>query len=418
VDVGHDRNEHGRPTLSLALGAVAAAALWAVAVILLLRTEVPDLALADLRADAFFPAEELERIESFRDGGRWLWAGSAATELAVLALLAWSARPLARRVGRFTRGRIRTGVALSFLCAVAVWLATLPLAAVAHRRARRFGLSEQGYPGWLGDQAVSLAVTAVLVALAIAGAVYLARRFGARWWIPGGVALALLGVLVVLVRPLAVEPLLNRFTPLPDRALAAEIERLGERLGVQVEEVEVADASRRTTTANAYVTGLGPTRRVVLEDTLLDGRFGRAEVLSVSAHELAHVARDHVWKAVAWFGLIAVPGLALLAWTAARRGGLADPALVPLALLCAYVFFLATLPAQNAISRRYEAEADWLALTATHDPDALVGLQRRLVLANLSDPDPPAWSRILLGSHPPPLRRIAMAEAFRTAAGP
>jgi STE24 endopeptidase len=417
VDVGDDGDVHRRRTLSLVLAAAATAG-WVVAAVLLLRTKVPELDLADLRPEAYFPAAELERIESFRAGSRWLWVGSAAAELAALAVVAARGRWFARRLGRFTRGRIRTGVALALLCALSFWTASLPFGAVAHRRRRDVGLSEQGYAGWLGDRAVSLAVTAVIVALVAAGAVYLAGRFGQRWWIPGGAALAVLGLLVVLVRPLAVEPLLNRFSPLRDRALAAEIALLGERLGVRIEAVEVADASRRTSAANAYVTGLGPTRRVVLEDTLLDGRFARAEVLSVSAHELAHVARDHLWKAVAWFALFAVPGAAAVALATGRRGGLADPALVPLALLLTYVILIATLPAQNAISRRYEAEADWLALTATGEPDALVGLQRRFVLTNLSDPDPPAWSRILLGSHPSPLRRIAMAEAFRASAAP
>jgi STE24 endopeptidase len=233
----------------------------------------------------------------------------------------------------------------------------------------------------------------------------------------GGAALAALGVLVVLAQPLVIQPLFNRFTPLADRQLAGEIQALGDRLGVEIEGVEVADASRRTTAANAQVTGIGPTRTVVLHDTLLDGRFTQPETLWVSAHELAHVARSHVWKGVAWFGLFAVTGVALVAWLLESRGGLREPGLVPAALLAAFVFFLATLPAQNAISRRYEAEADWLALQATGNAAADIGLQRRFVLTGLTDPDPPPWVTIVLGSHPSPLDRISMAEAFRAPGG-
>jgi STE24 endopeptidase len=417
VDVGDDGDAHRRPaTLSRAALAVSAVA-WAVAAFLLLRTRVPDLELPRVDPRDFFPAAALDRIETYRALTRWLWVGSTATELLVLGLLAWKARPLAERCSRLLRApgrsRLGVGVALALLASLAVWVATLPFGAVGHWWERRYGLSDQGFGAWLGDSATSLAVTAVLLSLAVAGAVWLAGRFGRRWWIPGGLALALLGVVVALAQPLVISPLFNRFTPLQDERLAVDIERLGARLGVSVDRVEIADASRRTTAANAQVIGIGPTRRVVLDDTLLDGRFSRSQILAVSAHELAHVARHHVWKGVAWFALFAIPGTAFVAWVAGRRGGLADSALVPLALLCAFAFFVATLPAQNAISRRYEAEADWLALTATRDPESAIALQRRFALTGLIDPTPPAWSEILLATHPTVLDRIAMAEAFR-----
>ncbi len=384
----------------------------------LLRVETPALDPPAVDASALFPAAELERIDSYRTVTRWLWVASTAIELLVLAALAWKGRPLARATARALRlersAPVRTGVALGALAAACVWVATLPIGATRHWWSRRYGLSEQGYAAWLGDQGLSLLVTTGIVVLAVAGAVFLAVRLGERWWIAGGAALAVLGAVVVLVQPLVIEPLFNRLTPLADRTLAAEVEQLAGSLGVDVEQVEVADASRRTTAANAHVTGIGPTRTVVLYDTLLDGRFSRGEILWVSAHELAHVSRSHVWKGVAWFALFAVPAVGLLAWVVRRRGGMHDPALVPLALLTAFVLFLATLPAQNAISRRYEAEADWLALEATRDAASDVGLQRRFVLTGLGDPDPPGWSRILLGSHPTALERIGMAEAFET----
>jgi Zn-dependent protease with chaperone function len=412
VDVGDDRDAHGRrATLARAALCVAAAG-WAVAALFLLRTKTPDLDLPELDPAAFFPTGDLDRIEAYRSVTRWLWVGSIAAELAVLAVLAWKARPLASMFQARLRGRVRTGVALGLAAACAAWLATLPFAAFGHVWRRRYGLSEQGYAAWLGDEALSLAVTVVLVGLTVAGAIFLAKWLRRRWWLPGGAALAVLAAAFVLVQPLVIQPLFNDFRPLPDRALAAEIERLAGRLGVDVGEVDVADASRRTTAANAHVSGVGPTKRVVLDDTLLDGRFTRGEISWVAAHELGHVAREHVWKGAAWFVLFAVPGLALIAWIADRRGGLADPAQVPVALLCAFALFIATLPAQNAISRRYEAEADWLALTATQDAESAIGLEQRFALTNLSDPTPPGWARMMLGTHPTPLERIGMALAF------
>ncbi len=394
----------------LALPALAAG--WATAGTLLWRTKVPALDLPELDPRAYFTAAELATIRDYHALTRPLWAGSTALELAVVALVAWKARALAARLAPVARGRVRTGVPLALAAVLAVWLATLPLTGVAHWWSRRYGLSEQGYGAWLADEAISLGLRAALVSLAAAGAVALAGRLGRRWWLAGGPALAALGVLFVLAQPLAIEPLFNRFEPLPDRRLAARIEGLGRELGVRVGRVEVADASRRTTAANAYVTGIGPTRRVVLYDTLLSGRFTRAEILSVSAHELAHIARRHVWKGAAWFALLAIPGVYLVARATEARGGLRNPALVPLGLLVALAFQVGTLPLANAVSRRYEAEADWLALVVTRDPQAAVGLERRLALSALTDPSPPGWVTFWLADHPSTMRRIGMAVAF------
>ncbi len=389
-------------------------AVWTVAAVLLLQTQVPgDVDLPALAAGDFFSPAYLERAEHFRAVTRVLWAVTVALELTVLALLVWKARSLAARLAPLARGRVRTGVALGLVALIAVRLATLPLGVIRHWWNRRYGLSEQGYWAWLGDAGTSLAVRAVLVAIAVTGAMWLAGWLGRRWWIAGGPALAAIGVVFILAQPLVIQPLFNRFEPLPDPRLAAEVERLGERIGVEVETVQVADASRRTTTANAYIAGIGPTRRVVFYDTILDGRFSDAELESVAAHELGHVARRHLWKGLAWFALFAVPGVFLVAWVTERRGGLRDPALVPLGLLVALAFSLATTPIQNAVSRRYEAEADWIALGATGDPDAAIALDRRLVETSLGDPDPPTWARLVLSTHPPAIDRIAMAEAYR-----
>jgi STE24 endopeptidase len=392
------------------------AGIWATAAFLLLRTEVPALEGPQLDPADFFTAAELDRIDEFRTITRWLWVASTLVELGVLALLAWRGRGLATLVRRALRlppaARVRSGAAVAACCSVAVWLATLPIGAVRHWWYRRYELTEQSYGAWLGDRALALLVTTVVVVLVVAVAVYLAVRLGRRWWLAGSAAIASLGVLVVLAQPLVIEPLFNRVTPIGDRSLATRVERLGDRLGVGVESVDVSDASRRTTAANAHVAGIGPTRHVVLYDTLLDGRFTEGEILWVSAHELAHVARSHVWKGVAWFALLAIPGLAAIAWITERRGGLRDPATVPLALACAFALSVLTLPAQNAISRRYEAEADWLALRATADPASDVATQRRLALTGLVDPDPPAWARIVLGSHPTTMQRIELARSF------
>ena len=406
--------------LARVIAGLALAAAWAAAAAILLRTKVPPgLELPRVDARDEFPAAALVRIDDFRTGTRALWAASLAVELGVLVVLVRKASPLAALVSRVGRGRVRTAVGLGLVAVAAVWVTALPLGAAGHWWRRRYGLSEQGYGGWLRDAAVSLGVRGVLVAAALAGAVALAVRLGRRWWLAAAPALVVVGVVYILAEPLVVQPLFNRFQPLPDRRLVADVERLADRMGVAIETVQVADASRRTTTANAYVAGIGPTRRVVFYDTILDGRFSERELVWVAAHELAHVERRHLWKGLAWFALFALPGVAVVALATERRGGLANPELVPLALLVVSLVSLATQPAANAISRRYEAEADWLALAATRDAAAAAALERRFVLTSLSDPDPPAWARVLLSTHPPAVERVAMARAFesRAAAG-
>ncbi|MGH3030353.1 MAG: M48 family metallopeptidase [Gaiellaceae bacterium] len=416
MNVREDGDAHRRrATLAKGAAVLALGAVWVVSGTCLWRTDVPrGVELPRLDAQDYFPADALERIGDFRRVSRILFLASLALEIAVLAVLVWKAGWLAERLAELGRGRIRTGVLVGITVALALWLAVLPLAAASHWWRRRYGLSEQGYVGWLRDAAVSLGVQAVLVGIAVAGAMWLAGKLGAQWWLAGAPALVAVAVLFVLVQPLVVQPLFNRFEPLADRELAGRITELAESQGVEVEKVLVADASRRTTTANAYVAGIGPTKRVVLYDTMLDGRFTEGEILSVSAHELAHVGRSHLWKGLAWFALLAVPGVFLLAWVTGRHGGLGEPRLVPLGLAVAFAFVLLTQPFQNLLSRRYEAEADWLAVSATRDPESAIGLERRFVLTSLGDPDPPAWVTYWLGTHPPALERIAMAVEFRS----
>jgi STE24 endopeptidase len=412
VDVRHNGDAHSRRTLAKGLGLAALGALWLVVALLLWRTEVPDLDLRDLDPRGYFSAAELERIDDYRSVSRLLFLASFAVEVTVLGLFVWKARPLACRLERVGRGRVRTSVLVGLAVVLGVWLAGLPFAAVTLIRRRDFGLSDQGWAGWLLDQLTALGIQAVLVSIAVAGAVWLAGRLGRRWWIAGAPALAAIAVLFIVAQPLVVQPLFNRFEPLADTRLSGRIEELAAGMGVDVDEVLVADASRRTTTANAYIAGLGPTRRVVLYDTLLDGRFTEGEILVVSAHELAHVERRHLWKGLAWFTLLAVPGVFLLAWVTSRLGGL-GPRLVPLGLALAFAYVLLTQPLANAVSRRYEAEADWLALQATRDPGSAVGLEQGFVRTGLADPDPPGWVTFWLGTHPTPMQRIAMAESQR-----
>jgi STE24 endopeptidase len=378
----------GAATLALVGFAVAAWLLW--------RTQVPsglDLPSVHLRAPR---ADEYSRLP------RWLWVGRTVAVLAVLAALVAAGPWLARR--------LRYGVAVLLVVLAALWLVELPFGLVLHWWNRRYGLTRQSYLAWLVDPWLELIAVVVVACLALVLAGFLARRLGRRWWLIGGPALAVFGAAVILLQPFVLVP---RLDPLRDAQLASQIRELGTRLGVRPREVEVEDVSDRTTRINAEVAGYGPTRRVILWSTLLGREVPRAEVRFVAAHELAHVARRHVWKGVAWFALLATPIVLIVAEATRRRGGIGNPAAVPLAVLVLVVVELTLLPFANAVSRRYEAEADWVALQTTRDPAGARGLFERFATANLASPSPPTWSYVLRGTHPSLDQRIAMAEAWR-----
>ena len=412
VNVGDDGHSHGRRTLAKRAGLLALAAVWVVSGFYLWRTSVPRLHIPELDPRDYFSAAELSRAHEYRRVSRALLLGSLAAQLVVLALLVWKARPLAEALEGIGRGRIRTGVLVAIAVPLALWLATVPFGGVSLWWRRRYGLSTQTAAGWLRDQAVAVGVECLLVAAAAGVTLGLAAWLGRSWWLAAAPLFVLAGVLYFVAQPLVVQPLFNRFEPLADQRLTAEIKKLGAKEGVTVDKVLVADASRRTTTANAYVSGLGPTKRVVFYDTILDGRFSTPELESVAAHELAHVARSHIWRGLGWFALIAIPGVLLVWWFTERRGGLPDPGLVPLAIAVALVYSILVMPLGNLVSRRYEAEADWIALKATDDPQSFIGLEKTLTVTSLGDPDPPAWSNVLFGTQPTPMKRIGMAKAF------
>jgi STE24 endopeptidase len=202
--------------------------------------------------------------------------------------------------------------------------------------------------------------------------------------------------------------------PLRDQKLVAQIRELERREDAGNPPIREEDVSDQTTAANAYSVGIGPTERVVFWNTLLDGRFTDREVRFVAAHELAHLARDHIVKSIGWFTLFLLPILGAAAFLTERRGGLRNAGTVPLFLLTIVAVQLVALPLRNAITRRYEAEADWVALTATRDPAAARGLFRQFAHTSLQDPSPPWWAHVLLDDHPTSLDRIEQSAAWRS----
>lgn len=360
-------------------------------------------------ATSVFTPAQIERATAYSHVARWLSRGALVVSLVVLCLLGFT------RVGRWVTARLPgpwpVRAVLAVLIVVVIGrLCTLPLDVAYQHEERTYGLSEQGWGPWLRDQGVSTLVTVVATALAVLALLACTRRWRRSWPIVAGVVLAVLVVLGSFVYPVLVEPLFNHFRSLPDGPLRTQVMALADKEGVHVDDVLVADASRRTTTLNAYVTGFGSTRRVVLYDTLLDAA-DRREVLSVVAHELGHAKHDDVAIGTGLGAAGAFVGVGLLGLLAGRRhAGLTDPRAVPLLLALFALGAAVATPVENVISRQIETRADVEALRTTRDLDAFVEIQRALDVRSLTDPTPPAFSQWWFGSHPTSLQRIAVAH--------
>jgi STE24 endopeptidase len=380
---------------------------WVAVASWLWRTRVPDnLALPPVDSDAVFGARAIEEAADYRRVLRAIWIGLQASQLGALLLLVRAAPRLELRL----RGAaLVRGIQLGLISVVLLWVVWLPFGLVSLWWRRKHDISRLGYgdlvfepwPRYLGE----VLVTAGAVGLAMLAA----RRLGRSWWLVGGPAFVAIVAALLVLTPLVLSP---RLSALDDRRLVAQIERLADVEGVGKVDVEVENASRRTTVPNAEAIGVGPTTRVVLWDTLLDGRFTDREIEAISAHELGHVARDHLWKGIGWFALFALPATWLLAVLTDRRGGLQRPAVVPFGVLVVVVLQVALLPATNLVSRRYEAEADWMSLEATRDPTASASLFRKFATTALDEPEEPAWVHVVLATHPDLVDRVAMARAW------
>jgi STE24 endopeptidase len=404
--------EAHRVGLPLAVG-IAVVAAGAATFALRPRSELIDP--APVSATDYFSPSQLDRVHDFRGAQRVLGIGGLVVSTGTLALIAL--RP-PRRVRRaLERGARRpiiaaaaTGGALSLVLVVV----GLPLAAVGEQRARDFGLSTQDWGGWIGDAAKSAGIGAVLTAAGSALAMGLIRRFPRSWWALGAVAVVAFSAVFVFFSPIIIDPLFNKFTALPDSPLRTEVLALAHKSGVDVGQVYKVDASRRTTGANAYVGGIGNTKRVVLYDTLLNG-FSPDQVRSVVAHELGHVTHRDVPRGLLWLAIVAPAGMLVIQRLTERiapqagTGRRAGPAVLPAAALSiALVSFVLNIPG-NALSRQIERSADGHALDLDGDPAAFIAVEQKLAVQNLADPNPPEWLQILFGTHPKTVDRIGYA---------
>lgn len=325
-------------------------------------------------------------------------------------IVAWVAQPFG---GHWLAEALLGGLVILMI----LWLVSLPFGAWRHIVLRDYGLSTQSWRGWVVDLLKGWAIGAVIGAVVLGGFYTLTRFVPDWWWAYGAASAGALVVLMSFVFPVLVEPVFNRFTSMPAGPLRDELVALAARDGLPVRDVLVADASRRTTGLNAYVSGFGATRRIVVYDTLLR-EAPAGEVRSVVAHELGHAkARDPELGTLlgAIGAAAAVVALYLLGqWDAlldlAGVTSIGSPTAIGLVLAAGTIAGLVTGPGQNLVSRRLEARADQNALHLTGEPAEFAAMQLRLAEVNIADVHPPRIEYLLFATHPDTVERLAAAR--------
>jgi STE24 endopeptidase len=373
---------------------------------------------------AWFGPALLGRIADYRTPLRIAVIARSLLEVTVPLVIA--ATPAGRRLVARIVGRIRAQhparAAATVVVAIVVLSAAagVPIGVWAHYHARAFGLSTQSLAGWFGDWAIAVSVEVGTAAVLALSGYALVRRWPRHWHLiaaPLGVAIV---AVVVLTAPLVIEPLRFNLRPLPEGEMRRELESVLAADGRPATRLLVADASRRTTTQNAYVSGLWGTRRIVLYDTLLER--DPSQVAQVLAHELAHDRNRDLPRGVLAGGVGWIAGCLLVAavlrWRVARgrQAEADDPHGAGAVVVVLVVAVMLTTPVVTWHSRRAEAAADLGAVSLTGDPATFCAMQRGLVERNLSDPAPPTWQRLWWSTHPPPASRLALAQ--RLAGGP
>jgi Zn-dependent protease with chaperone function len=392
------------------LGSIALAVAAAEGASRVLAPRRPPTEPAAVDLETYFSAEEVRRGARFARPQLALGAARAGAQLGALAwVVRRSPRVLRTEVGSPKVAGAIVGAGL----ATALTLPPLPLAVVARRRAIAVGLVTQSWRGWAGDMAKATGIQAVFAAGAGAGIVAATRRYPRIWWAPASGASVLFGAVLAALAPVILDPIFNDFTPLPEGETRADVLDLARAAQVKVRQVYSVDASRRTTAANAYVTGLGPTKRVVLFDTLLE-RYGRDEVRVVVAHELAHVRNRDVPRSVVYATIVAPAGafaVQQLSWALSAERG--TPAAIPALALAAALLSAPLGLIGNRLSRAVERRADDYSLELSRAPEAFVSFERAIALQNVADLDPPRWISSLVSTHPSTLERIGAAVAWR-----
>ncbi len=345
-------------------------------------------------------------------------------EIAVLLLVlatGWSAR-LREAAYRWVRWPFTAGMSYFVLLTLVTTVLEYPLSFTSEFLVpHRFALTDQTFGAWMLDFGkallVNLAIGSVLAALVLAGI----RRVR-RWWLVLWLGSIPLIVLAVLATPLIIDPIFNRFEPLRDGVLRQALLEEASRAGIEGSRVYQVDKSKQTKTMNAYVTGIGPSKRIVLWDTLL-AKLDRQEILAVMGHEMGHYVLRHLWKGIAFGILVSFFGFYFAQrgyeWGLSRWGprweiaGPGDAASLPWLLLVSTLITFIISPVTSGYSRHAEHQADIFGLELTHFNEPMASAFVKFAEDSKQDPRPPAFIEWWRYSHPSLGRRIDFVLKYK-----
>ncbi|MCS7046327.1 MAG: M48 family metallopeptidase [Gemmataceae bacterium] len=384
----------------------------------------PEAVVAEARR--YFDDAVIARGQRYTWERRLLFWASTMLQLGWLLVLACSAH--GRRLAAWCKHRVghrwlAALLLIAFLYFLGRTLLSLPLDIGRWAHQTAWGMTERPFTAWLREHVLATAVYGGIEAVVLVGLYGLMRWWPRWWWLAATAGSVVFAMLFAFLMPVLISPLFNTFTPIQQTKWAdweQRLRRLVADAGVPVGEILVMNASSQSKHTNAYFAGFGSTRRIVLYDNLLE-KNTPAEVESVLGHELGHWLHDHITRGIALGGAAALVGLYLLslllrrAATAFGWDGPGDPASLPLVLLLSFLGSWLVMPAANAVSRHFERQADAMALELARDPDVFISAEKKLAIDNLGNVAPAPWNVWLFSTHPPPVERIAMAEAWRQA---
>lgn len=382
-------------------------------------------ALEEARA-AGFDSDDITTGLQYTFERRFFFWGATVLELGLLCVLAltglsrrWADRFLAWSGQR----RIAAVLAIGLLYVGLHEMLFLPLGIARLYHARYWEMSNLDLADWLRDRYLAVGINLVVEAIVVVGFYALLILLPRIWWLIAPIGLSALGIAYAFLAPIWINPLFNTFTPLEQTEWSHQqprVQALIDRAKVPVREILVMNASRQSNHTNAYFTGFGPTRRIVLYDTLLKNHTD-AEIESILGHELGHWQEDHINKGILLGALAALLGCFVLdrcLRAAIGRApwhlqGVADPAGLPLVLLLMYLGSWIAMPITNAVTRHFERQADRASLELAGQREAFIAAELKLAKVNKSNVAPTPWNVWLFSSHPPTVERIRMAREWK-----
>lgn len=313
---------------------------------------------------------------------------------------------------------LRTAIYLFWLL-LASFAVMFPLNYISYTISKMYHISTQGFSSWLRDGVVDFWVNYATMLLVVTVLYALMKKFQKNWWLAAWVLTIPFTIFMMFLRPVIIDPLYNDFYPLQNKDLEAKILALADEANIPAEHVYEVNMSEKTSSLNAYVTGIGPNSRIVLWDTTLE-RLSEDEILFIMAHEMGHYVEKHIYFGMAGYVLLSFFGLwitaVIMRRVIRRQGGLLNLRRVqelkslPLFLLVISILLFASSPLTNWVSRYEEKRADHYALQMTEDRSAAVKTFQDLTKYGLSQVNPPFLVKIFRYGHPTMLERISMAE--------